>query len=129
MLKTLPARCTECRICQGVCSWEHFQEMNPRRGRLEISEHWPDQPDIFVCRGCKHHECVSACPTGALAWRDWIVLDAAKCDACGACVEACPVKGIRIDPADGRPLICDTCAGGYACVAACPTRALERTRS
>lgn len=54
-----------------------------------------------------------------------------RCVACGACVEACPERAIRME--DGRPVVacglCDVnvdgsaCAVGAACVEVCPAEA------
>jgi Fe-S-cluster-containing hydrogenase component 2 len=126
MLRTKPSLCTECRICELICAFHHFGENNPRRARLRISSDWPESPRMSVCRGCKDHECVAACPHQALSFQDWVRLDQERCDGCGACVEACPVDGIRLDPKDNLPLVCDTCQGQYMCAAWCPTGAVER---
>lgn len=124
MLLTKPALCTECRICQLICAWRHFGENNPRRARIWINEDWPDNPKMTVCRSCKNHDCVAACPEGALSWDGRVVLDESKCDRCGACFEACPVKGLNPDPDTDLPLSCDGCGGEYLCTKWCPTGAI-----
>lgn len=126
MLLTKPSLCTECRICELICAFHHFGESNPKRSRLWIGSFWPQNPGMKVCRACKDRECVSACPHGALSFEDYVRLDEDRCDGCGACVPACPVEGIRLDPQGGLPLVCDTCQGAYLCAAWCPTKAVER---
>lgn len=120
------SRCTECEICMEICSFSHVGENTTKRSRIWIDGDWPKTPDIHVCLACKDHECVEACPTGALKWDRWVVLDKDACDECGVCSDACPVEGIRMDPVTNRPLICDTCEGNFQCVQWCPTQAVER---
>jgi len=126
MIKIIHARCTECQICMEICSWTHFGENTPKRARIRVEADWPKIPVISVCQACKDHECVTACPHDALKWENWICLDENKCDACGLCVEACPVDGIYMDPIANLPLICDTCGGDFNCTVWCPTQALRR---
>ena len=71
MFEIHPSRCTECQICMQICSWEHLQMHNPKRSRIWIDADWPAEPSISVCLACKEHECVEACPTGALEWDGW----------------------------------------------------------
>jgi Fe-S-cluster-containing hydrogenase component 2 len=124
MLVTKKSRCTGCEICMQICSWMHFQDMTTKRSRIQIVENWPQVPSIRVCLACKGHECVDACPHNALTWKEWVHVDKALCDGCGACVEACPVEGITLDAQTHLPLVCDTCRGAYQCVQWCPTGAL-----
>jgi len=126
MLKFHASRCTECEICMQICSWVHEGENNPKRSRLRVRAEWPEAPEMLVCQGCANHECVEACPAEALVWDGHIKIDTERCTSCGACVEACPVGGIRLDPASALPLVCDTCGGAFECVKWCPTQAIER---
>jgi Fe-S-cluster-containing hydrogenase component 2 len=127
MIRIRSSRCTECQICMQICSWTHWKEINPKRSRILVEAEWPENPSIRVCVACKDRECISACPTGALRWEDWVRMDPGLCDSCGACVTACPVRGIEMDPATRFPLICDTCQGDFACITWCPTKAIERS--
>jgi carbon-monoxide dehydrogenase iron sulfur subunit len=125
MIKIIHSRCTGCQICMEICSWTHFGENTPKRARIRVEADWPKIPVINVCLACKDHDCVKACPHDALKWESWICLDKDKCDACGLCVEACPVGGIHMDPIANLPLICDTCRGDFNCIVWCPTQALR----
>ena len=120
------SRCTECEICMEICSFSHVGENTTKRSRIWVDGDWPKTPLITVCLACEAHECVDACPTGALKWDKWVVLDKDACDACGVCVDACSVNGIRMDPVTNHPLICDTCQGEFQCIQWCPTQAVER---
>jgi len=126
MFKLNPSRCTECQICMQVCSWQHFTENSPKRSRIRLEAEWPEEPRILVCLACKEHECVKACPTGALQWDGWVRVKENLCDGCLACAEACPVDGIRKDPRGIVPLVCDTCQGSFQCAKWCPTGAIQR---
>jgi ferredoxin len=53
-----------------------------------------------------------------------IVIDAGRCDGCGACVEVCPEGAIYL--VDGRATVDGTlCHACEACVAACPVDAIS----
>ena len=107
-----------------ICSWTHFAENTTKRSRIFVDAKWPEIPAIKVCLACPNHECVTACPHDALAWKNWIQLDKERCDGCGACLEACPVNGVQMDSQTDLPLICDTCEGQFQCVQWCPTNAI-----
>jgi Fe-S-cluster-containing hydrogenase component 2 len=128
MIKMTRSKCTECQICMEICSWIHFEENTTKRSRIWVEADWPEMPTLRVCLACKDHDCIQACPNGALAWDNWIQVDKDLCDSCGMCVEACSVKGIRMDPMTHLPLVCDTCEGGFQCVQWCPTQAIERIK-
>ena len=125
MFKLHANLCTECLICQQICSWEHHGYFAPQRARIRIQTDWPHPPGIRVCVACPDRKCIDICPHQALSWEGWVHVDPERCDACGACVEICPVEGINPDPGTAMPLICDTCQGRYQCVKWCPTAAIE----
>ena len=126
MIEVHPSLCTECQICMEICSWTHFGKNTTKRSRLWVDGEWPSAPTISVCVPCEERECIAACPTGALSWDGWVRIDKEACDACGLCVDACPVDGIRMDPIVNLPMICDTCEGEFQCAQWCPTKAIER---
>jgi len=91
-------------------------------------------PVVFpeLCQHCPTPACVDACIAGALSRQSGtgkVVLDSDRCVGCWSCIMACPFAAVRRD-LRGRPLSarCDRCEGfhGPACVAACPTLALQR---
>lgn len=46
----------------------------------------------------KAHECIRACPTGAISLREdgKIEVDHEKCIRCGECVKVCPTKALTM---------------------------------
>jgi anaerobic carbon-monoxide dehydrogenase iron sulfur subunit len=104
------------------------------------------------CRQCRPAPCVEACISGAMQVKDGEVLcDTGKCVGCWMCVMVCPFGAVRPGDAPATPgtgrapdkasvltgpklmpghlvaVKCDLCPdreGSYACVEACPTRAL-----
>jgi Fe-S-cluster-containing hydrogenase component 2 len=86
-----------------------------------------------ACRTCEDAPCVIACPRDALAQdpkTGVIKVDAALCDGCAWCIEACDFGAISINPRTKLAEICDLCAeeeDGPQCVKWCPKDALEKT--
>lgn len=78
----------------------------------------------IACVSCFEKPCMD-CPDGALVSGEGgeILLHTDRCNACEACVAACPIGAVGFY--DGRPLICDLCGGTPACVDGCPTQALS----
>jgi Fe-S-cluster-containing hydrogenase component 2 len=70
---------------------------------------------------------MQVCPVGAITQtRDGIVsIDTETCVGCGLCSKYCPMDMIHLDPDTKKAVKCELCQGEPACVAACPTGALE----
>ena len=84
--------------------------------------------ELAMCRQCGDPKCVMVCPAGALAKADGtgvVGWDADRCVDCLLCTAGCAYGGIAVDAEAGRVAKCDQCGGDPACVAACPTSALE----
>ena len=121
-------KCTGCRICEVACSYFKTGKFNPRKSRIRVTR-LPrigfDKP--YVCIQCPNAKCVTACPVEALEKQSplgTIKLLDNKCTGCAACVDACPMGAVNIDPETGLPLICDLCDGEPKCVEYCPKDAL-----
>ncbi len=85
------------------------------------------------CQHCVDAPCIPSCPEEALskdAASGAVKLDAAKCNACKVCLEACPY-GVPQFPESGPMQKCDLCLGVMdlekeepPCVRTCPPKAL-----
>lgn len=118
--------CTDCRICELVCSLNKAGELNVWKARLRV------KPGVkigtfepLICRHCSKPPCLSACPIPGAMHLDKhtgaVVISEEKCTGCRVCLEACPFGVIFLDP-DGNVLKCDLCGGDPLCVRYCPTR-------
>ncbi len=116
--------CTGCLACRTACEAIHSHtRIRPIGAGIEPR----------VCRQCGNAPCVQACPRGALG-RDSetgaVRVEAVRCQACGACVSACPFEAITLPEADAEkvPAICDLCGADPACVKVCESGALRYGR-
>ena len=139
--------CNGCKACQIACKDKHDTPIgvNWRRVVEYSGGTWNENPDgtfnqdVFTyytsmsCNHCEHPICVEVCPTTAMhKEEDGIVaVDPDKCVGCRFCEWACPYSAPQFNAEEGHMTKCDLCrdyrAEGKtpACVAACPSRALE----
>jgi anaerobic dimethyl sulfoxide reductase subunit B (iron-sulfur subunit) len=139
--------CTGCKTCMVACKDKNDLAPGVRWRRVfEYSGgEWCSEPDgafrqdVFAyymsvsCNHCGEPICVEACPAGAMNQdEDGIVtVDQTKCLGCRDCEWACPYGAPQYQSDRGVMTKCDFCrdelrAGDIpACVAACPTRALN----
>ncbi|CAA7625978.1 NADH-dependent phenylglyoxylate dehydrogenase subunit beta [Magnetospirillum sp. LM-5] len=119
-----PSKCDGCGECMTACS-------SVKQGTSRISIVPGAKAGAFemaLCRQCGDPKCVMVCPAGALAKNgasgviDW---NSDKCVDCLLCTSGCAYGAISADPVGGRVIKCDQCDGDPACVAACPSSALE----
>lgn len=135
-------RCLACKTCVVQCALVHSDARDLAEAvRMTV----PPQARIHVepvgecamplqCRHCEDAPCVIVCPTQAIYRYDQagpVLLDGARCIGCKFCLLACPFGVIDLTR-DGKAAVkCDLCAaragaaGEPACVASCPTGALE----
>ena len=121
-IKVTKENCTGCKLCQQICTIEHFQEINPKKAAIGIVPHFP-VPGTFepkLCTQCG--VCEEACPVGAISKKgDAYVIDRDTCTNCGICVDACPFGVIYTHAEVPTPIICDLC---LRCTEVCNTGAL-----
>lgn len=120
-------KCTGCRICELICSFNKGGELNPKRSRIRVVKMDRVLFDLPVlCMQCGKAPCLESCQAGALTQDGDGVIHVKEqlCTGCEACSEACPVGAISIDPLNKVAIVCDLCNGSPLCVKWCPTGAL-----
>ncbi len=121
-----PDLCTGCNRCTYACSAAKEGVFAPARARLRINNFPFNGYSVpSLCFQCPKADCLEACPMQALHRNDAgvVLVDAAKCSGCGACVEGCTYGMIELD-ARGVASKCDACGGDPACARVCPAGAL-----
>lgn len=116
------SRCSGCRKCEIECSLSHEKRVWPEASRVRIFMLVPGVEFPHLCAQCEDYPCVEACPTDALSANrktGAVIVDPAKCVACGKCIDACPGKIPHMHPTKGHALICDLCGGDPKCVKVC----------
>jgi Fe-S-cluster-containing dehydrogenase component len=131
-------RCVGCDACVLACRLENgWQAGSAWRRVLPLNlRRRPAGPTYFLsvaCHHCNKPACLEACPSGAYEKRaDGVVLHhEGRCIGCRYCEMACPFGAPKYDAARGIMTKCHLChhrldgGGKPACVAACPTEALQ----
>ncbi|HET6441216.1 MAG TPA: FAD-dependent oxidoreductase [Phycisphaerae bacterium] len=134
--------CLGCRSCEMACALAHSESKDLRGA---VKEHPLPQRRVTVetagghglplqCRHCEDGLCQLVCPTGAIS-RDEksgiVSVDEDLCIGCKLCTLMCPLGVLKIGDRNRATIKCDQCidrqADGLepACVAACPTHALQ----
>ena len=138
--------CNGCKACQIACKDKHDTPIgvNWRRVVEYTGGGWRTDGDVettnvfsyytsIACNHCEDAVCMRVCPTTAVSRRDdgtvWV--DDSKCVGCRYCEWACPYSAPQFNAQTGHMSKCDLCydyrqtGQEPACVAACPTRALD----
>jgi len=110
-------RCTGCRICELICSFEHYNVFNPKKARIRVFRR-DSVEEVSYCRQCG--ECIEVCPEEVIVSENGIVTIKDNCTGCGVCVDECPFSAIVI--VDNRATKCDLCE---KCAELCPTEAIS----
>lgn len=141
------SRCTGCKACQIACkdkndlpvgvTWRRVAEYTG--GSWRQGTEGTLSQDVFCyytsvsCNHCDDAICIEVCPSQAMHRGDHgiVSVDAEVCIGCKYCAMACPYGAPAFDGDKGVMTKCDFCAdriadgGTPACVASCPTRALD----
>lgn len=147
--------CIGCRACQVACkvwnglkaeetkfnptSYTNPPDLTPNTWMImEFREGISNGEPFWLfskrqCMHCSEAPCAKACPTGAIEVHPEgaVVIRQDKCIGCRYCIEACPYNVPRYDPTTNKVSKCTFCIDRVqnglapACVAACPTGALE----
>lgn len=144
-----PKRCAGCASCMLACATVHEGVSDIGLSRIQVIANPFGRfgvEDTIVqeqCRQCPHPFCAEACPTGAMHAEitngNTRQVDTDKCIGCERCIEACPFTPSRVqwNPRERSAQKCDLCqntpfmtedggvGGVQACVAVCPTHAIE----
>jgi carbon-monoxide dehydrogenase iron sulfur subunit len=131
-------KCLGCHSCEFACAVEHSQSKNPLKAHLEETIPIPRKKVLFCgninltisCRHCENPLCVEACITGALQKQEdgKVICDINRCTGCWMCVMVCTFGAIN--PKSIYAVKCDMCPDridSYACIEACPTKALYKS--
>ena len=135
------ARCTGCQACEVACAVENQLEPGTswRTVHTFNEPRYPGVPLFHLSLACNHcldAPCMEHCPALAYskdATSGAVTIDPAKCMGCKYCAWACPYDAPRFDAERGIVTKCTFCnhrqAEGLepACVAQCPTGALQIT--
>lgn len=128
-----PEKCIGCQLCEYICSYTKTGEYNTYRSRIRTVRVDEVLITAIACRTCEDAPCVIACTRDAMRQdpeTGLISIDAARCDGCAWCIEACDFGAISINPETKMAEVCDHCKdeeGGPQCVLWCPKEALELT--
>ena len=135
-------KCLACKSCEIECAVAHSMAKalvdavgeSPRPSARVNVVAADDFAFPLQCRHCEDAPCVKICPTKAIDRTgddQPVLIDQDRCIGCKWCIMVCPFGVIEMNE-ERRVLIkCDLCierlAEGEppACVAACPTHALE----
>ena len=139
--------CTGCKTCIIACRdkndlpggvrWRRVVEFAGGDWTLESDGTY--RQNVFAyyisvsCNHCRDPVCVQTCPTKAMNQdgHGIVSVDPDICVGCRYCEWACPYSAPQFDASLGRMTKCDFCrdelerGGVPACVAGCPTRALQ----
>ena len=108
------AKCIRCGNCSLACHKVHGHSRLVRRGIHIERPFRPNKPAIQsilmpeVCMHCQDPECLTGCPTGAIARfpNGEIDINPVTCIGCGDCATQCPYNAIsmiaRPDPKNGN---------------------------
>jgi len=96
-------KCMGCNACTVACRAERGTPAEISYNKVQLTEigKFPDAKMRFLpvaCMHCQEPRCVEACPNEATYKRDdgIVLIEAAKCVGCGACVVACPYGSRKI---------------------------------
>lgn len=136
------SRCVGCYVCVAACrSWNQLTQEMPNLIEIRTKEQG-EFPTLslthlfLTCFHCAEPSCIPACPDGLLIKRaeDGIVVIHApeRCTGCQRCAEVCPYHAPKMVMDSKINIVkCNLCLDRLsqgkapACVAACPTSALE----
>jgi Fe-S-cluster-containing hydrogenase component 2 len=126
--KTLENICSNCRMCELMCSVTNCNQVNPSRSRIRLIHIDLEEAMPVACLQCEDAPCLLLCPVNAIEEIEnrYLSIDENKCIGCGICVLACPIGAISIDQVKGIASKCDLCKGDPQCVKYCSPGVLKK---
>jgi Fe-S-cluster-containing hydrogenase component 2 len=122
-----PEKCMNCRTCEMVCSFEHFEQFNPLLSAVTVIDYTEEVVTIPVmCLQCEDPSCERVCPVGAIHRNaaGIVAVDNSKCIVCRLCTQACAMGNISYSPLAHKVFKCDLCGGDPQCVKHCSAGAI-----
>ena len=123
-------KCTGCRNCELICSWNRGKTFNPEYSAISVIDYEEEFTSVpMMCLQCAEAPCITVCPEKSLS-RDangTVKNDIAKCSGCKLCIKACPTQSISFDPVNKKVFKCELCNGFPVCVKHCPPACLVYT--
>lgn len=135
-----PNLCIGCHACEIACVMAHNDGQHVLteelfRPRIFVVQD-ENRQNAVTCHQCDDAPCLMSCPNHAISKVNHsIQIDQSRCIGCKSCEVACPFGVIEVSTvtlADGakkaQALKCDLCitqTDGPACIANCPTQALQ----
>lgn len=117
-----PMKCTGCKICQIVCSFNKEGRIWLTLARIEVGREKNGKDYINACKNCKNPKCMSACKHKAIGiFAGKVLIDEKNCKGCGACISACPFSAIKMHLVKRNAIKCDFCG---KCIEFCPPKVL-----
>ncbi|MBW2011317.1 MAG: 4Fe-4S binding protein [Deltaproteobacteria bacterium] len=139
-ITTDPKKCIACHVCEVQCKAVHNIPAGVALGKIVVLgpkfvNGVATMSSVFLpCFHCEEAWCLKACRKKAIQRRDkdgLVYIKEESCVGCKACIKACPWRIPQWNPATRKVVKCDMCMERIdqgkepACVAACPTGALE----
>ena len=135
-------KCLGCKSCELACALVHSKSKvleeavaeSPKPQRMVTVEAAGEFAVPIQCRHCEDAPCIMVCPTEAIHRHEAkgpVLIEQDRCIGCKFCLMVCPFGVIDVSR-DGKAVTkCDLCieltkvGQEPACVASCPTGALE----
>jgi Fe-S-cluster-containing hydrogenase component 2 len=125
-----PEKCTNCRTCELVCSFKHFDSFNPTLSAVAVIDFAEDVVTVpMMCLQCDDPACEKVCAVGAITVQadGKVVFNEDKCILCKLCVQACPMGNISYSTVAHKLLRCDLCGDDPQCATWCAPGAIIYT--
>ena len=123
-------KCTGCRNCELVCSWNRGKNFNPDNSAVSVVDYEEGFISVpMMCLQCEEAPCIKACNVESLS-RDangTVKIDLEKCVGCKLCIDVCPQRSMYFNEASKKVFKCELCNGDPVCVKHCPPGCLAYT--